>query len=127
GESILLDTGWPGARDAERIRKVAVDEAHLTRIDHLVTTHWHTDHVGGVSDLARLLPIARFYDHGFPEGAPSDIKPELKAAYLETTRGKSTVLHPGDGIELWATPGTPPVSARVVAADGLVEGEAAGA
>lgn len=127
GESILVDTGWPGPRDAERIRKVAVEEAGLKRIDHLVTTHWHTDHFGGVADLARLLPIARFYDHGFPEGAAPDIKPELKEAYLKVTGGQSTVLRPGDTLSLWEAPGRPAVSARVVSSHGLVEGEETGA
>src|SRR5687767_13378219 len=51
GESVLVDTGWPGARDADRIRQAA-QEAGITRIDHLVTTHWHQDHFGGVADLA---------------------------------------------------------------------------
>ena len=127
GESILVDTGWPGPRDAERIRKVAVEEAGLQRIDHLVTTHWHIDHFGGVADLARVLPIARFYDHGFPEGAPPDIKPELKEAYLKVTRGQSTVLRPGDTLSLSTAPGRPPVGARVVSSHGLVEGDALGA
>src|SRR2546422_2683598 len=40
GESVLVDSGWPLPRDADRIREAARD-AGLTRIDHLVTTHWH--------------------------------------------------------------------------------------
>jgi beta-lactamase superfamily II metal-dependent hydrolase len=125
GESVLIDTGWNGGRDADRI-KAAAARAGITRIDHLVVTHWHQDHVGGVADLAQRLPIGRFYDHGFPEPLP-DLTPELKEAYLRATKGASRALRPGDTIELKQAPGAPPVSLRVLAAHGLVGGEAAGA
>jgi beta-lactamase superfamily II metal-dependent hydrolase len=125
GESILVDSGWPEARDAERIQRVAA-EAGVERIDHLVTTHWHRDHFGGVAELARRLPIGAYYDHGFPDGAPRDIQPELKEAYLRVTGGRSTVLRPGDRLTLRQAAG-PPLDVRVVTSHGLVEGEDAGA
>jgi beta-lactamase superfamily II metal-dependent hydrolase len=125
GESILVDTGWPGTRDTDRIAQAA-REAGVSRIDHLVTTHWHGDHVGGVATLAARLPIGHFYDHGFPEGKPSDIDVVLRAAYLLATGGRSTVLHAGDEIPLRQAPGAPPVSLRVVAANGIVVGDAPG-
>src|SRR5262249_5839095 len=56
GESLLIDTGnvAPAAaiRDAERIM-AATKDAGLTRIDNLITTHWHGDHYGGMGELAR--------------------------------------------------------------------------
>jgi competence protein ComEC len=124
GESVLVDTGWPGERDAERIARAAGD-AGITRIDHLVTTHWHTDHFGGVEALAARLPIGRFYDHGFPAGEHPDITPALKEAYLRVTGG-STVLRPGDTLNLRQSAGAPAISAQVVTSAGLVMGEAAG-
>src|SRR5438552_15547874 len=48
GESVLIDCGNPGNRDAERIHDVAAKQAGLKAIDHLIITHWHTDHYGGV-------------------------------------------------------------------------------
>ncbi|MEI6772716.1 MAG: MBL fold metallo-hydrolase, partial [Planctomycetota bacterium] len=47
GESLLIDCGNPGKRDAERIHKVATEKAGLKAIDHLFITHWHLDHYGG--------------------------------------------------------------------------------
>src|SRR5215510_4322880 len=67
GESVLIDCGNPGARDAERIARTATELAGLKTIDHLVITHWHTDHYGGVERLVKLLPVRTFYDHGIPE------------------------------------------------------------
>jgi competence protein ComEC len=125
GESVLVDTGWPGTRDAARIA-VAAREAGVTRIDHLITTHWHQDHFGGVADLAGRLPIGRFYDHGFPAGNPPDIDPKLKAAYLDATKGRSTVLRPGDQVRLRQARGIPTLRLRVVTADGAVAGEVPG-
>ena len=59
GESVLIDTGNGGAgaaRDAERIAAAARD-AGLSKIDHLIITHFHNDHVGGLSELAKRVPI----------------------------------------------------------------------
>jgi glyoxylase-like metal-dependent hydrolase (beta-lactamase superfamily II) len=82
-ESVLIDCGNPGARDADRIHKVATEQAGLKAIDGMVITHWHTDHYGGVARLARLLPIHRYYDHGIPEKLDDDPKnfPLLIQAY----------------------------------------------
>ena len=63
GESVLVDTGWPGDRNATRIVAAAKD-AGVKQIDHLLITHFHTDHVGGVPALAAKIPIRNFYDHG---------------------------------------------------------------
>ena len=65
GESMLIDTGWPGfeARDAKRIA-AAAHKAGVRQIDYLLVTHFHVDHAGGVPQLAALLPIRNFIDHG---------------------------------------------------------------
>src|ERR1700676_2831880 len=65
GESVLIDSGNGGAaaaRDADRIM-AAVKDAGLTQIDHLITTHWHGDHFGGMAELAGRIPIKEFIDH----------------------------------------------------------------
>ena len=67
GQSLLIDTGnvAPEAaiRDAGRIL-AATQDARLTQIDHLIITHWHGDHFGGVAELAKRIPIKHFIDHG---------------------------------------------------------------
>ncbi len=96
GESVLIDTGNPGARDADRIMAAAKD-AGVARIDHLITTHWHGDHFGGMSDLAGRIPIAHFIDHGpSVEDQPRTVE-FLKDAYPAlVTKTKHTVARPGD-------------------------------
>src|SRR5262249_60326053 len=73
GESMLVDTGWAGfnKRDADRIA-AAAKSAGVKKIDYLVTSHYHADHVGGVPQLAEKLPILNFVDHG---ASVEDTKP----------------------------------------------------
>ena len=65
GESVLIDTGnLNGAvRDVGRIMD-AVRDAGLTQIDHLILTHYHADHFGGMEELSKRIPIREFIDHG---------------------------------------------------------------
>ena len=103
GESLLIDTGNAGAaapRDAGRIMAAAHD-AGLTRIDHLVTTHWHGDHVGGLAELATRIPIRHFIDHGANVQPAPGIDEFLKDAYPRLyEKGTHTVAKPGDTIAI---------------------------
>jgi competence protein ComEC len=96
GESILVDTGNPGRRDAGRIFKVATEVAKLRQIDHLVVTHYHRDHFGGAADLAALMPIKSVYDNGDFANMPE--KPDRAYAALKCDR--RVVINPGDKLEL---------------------------
>jgi beta-lactamase superfamily II metal-dependent hydrolase len=101
GSSLLVDTGWPGSngRDADRVQ-AAMKEAGITRIDHLLITHYHVDHVGGVPELAKRVPIGEFLDHG-ENREDSDITRHDYAAYVKAIEGKPRrVVHPGDTIDL---------------------------
>jgi beta-lactamase superfamily II metal-dependent hydrolase len=101
GESLLIDTGNGGAaapRDAGRIIAAARD-AGVTRIDHLVTTHWHGDHVGGLAEFAARMPIRHFIDHGANVQPGPGIDEFLKDAYPKLyEKGTHTVARPGDTI-----------------------------
>jgi len=65
GESLLIDTGWPGngGRDANRIA-AAAKNAGIQKIDFVLITHYHDDHVGGAPQLAAKIPVGTFIDHG---------------------------------------------------------------
>ncbi|HLN28884.1 MAG TPA: MBL fold metallo-hydrolase [Gemmataceae bacterium] len=121
GESVLIDCGNPGSRDAERIFRVARD-AGLKAIDHLIITHWHTDHYGGVDRLANLLPIHHYYDHGIPATLAEDPQnfPLLIQAYKNASQGKSKALKPGDQIALKQKEGSPAIGLLCLCGSGEV-------
>jgi beta-lactamase superfamily II metal-dependent hydrolase len=129
GESILIDCGNPGDRDAERIHDVAAKQLSLRAIDHLIITHWHTDHYGGVARLSKLMPIHHYYDHGIPKELKEDPMnfPTLIKAYKTATEGKSKVLKPGDELELHQVKGVPAVNLVCVCGDGDVVPDKPGA
>lgn len=102
GESILVDAGWPGydGRDAKRI-VAAAKQAGLTKIDYLLMTHYHLDHVGGVPQMAEMFPVATMVDHG--SNTETGRRPkELEDAYLRVTATgvKRTQVKPGDVLKL---------------------------
>ena len=102
GQSLLIDTGNVGpqasVRDAERIMDAARD-AHLAQIDHLITTHWHGDHYGGLAELAKRIPIRDFIDHG-PSVQPNPAVDEFLAKVYPTlyAGARHTVAKVGDKI-----------------------------
>lgn len=99
GETLLVDTGNPGARDLDRIMEV-LGVAGVTKLDYLISTHYHTDHVGGLTALAQRIPIAHFMDHGANVESPEAIQ-GFRAAYEAIyARAKHTVLKPGDRVPL---------------------------
>jgi beta-lactamase superfamily II metal-dependent hydrolase len=121
GASLLVDTGWPvvdshssdpyqlglhkerlpdqNGRDTERIQQ-AMRDAGITRIDHVLITHFHVDHVGGVPELVKRVPVGEFLDHG-PNREDSDITRHDYAAYLKAIEGKPRrIVHPGDTISI---------------------------
>ena len=112
GKSLLIDSGFPGLRDAGRIYRVATQAAGLSRIDHLVTTHYHLDHFGGAPTLATLLTIGTVYDNGdFKEGWE---KPSPE--YLGLRSENRAVINPGEMILLGGAPDSPQVKVRCLAA-----------
>ena len=125
GESILIDSGNPGERDSGRIAEAAT-AAGVTEITHYVTTHWHSDHVGGISPLSKRLPVRNVYGHRLPEPLTEDISPELMTAWKGLS-ATPVFLEPGDSIKLKGSRGTPTPRLRVLAANGRVEGEKADA
>ena len=101
GQSMLVDAGWPGfeGRDAERIMQAA-KLAGIHRINYLLVTHYHADHVGGVAQLAARIPIDNFLDHG-PDTQKTPADQKLYSTYLHAAQeGEHKVVKPGDEIPL---------------------------
>ena len=122
GESLLVDTGWPGfnGRDADRI--VALCKlAGVTKIDNLVLTHYHVDHAGGVPQLAAKIPVGRFIDHGINRESAAVSGGEVTVAawtayqqVLAEGHAEHLVVKPGDVLPVKA------MKVEVVSADGEV-------
>jgi competence protein ComEC len=127
GESLLIDSGFPEQRDAQRILHVARDVARLRQIDHYITTHWHRDHVGGIPLLAKLISVKRFYDHGLPSAAAPDIAPGQIELYRQIVHDSSVTLKAGDEITLRNGKSPLPLRIRVMASNATVVGEQPGA
>jgi beta-lactamase superfamily II metal-dependent hydrolase len=103
GESLLMDTGngaAAAARDADRIM-AAVKDAGLSRLDHLITTHWHGDHFGAMAEVARRIPVAHFIDHGPSVQSQPASDVFLKDVYPGLYgKARRTVAKPGDRIPI---------------------------
>lgn len=113
GGSLLVDTGWPGnnGRDADRI-KAAMKDAGISKIDKVLITHYHNDHVGGVPNLVQRVQVGEFIDHGVNR-EDSDITREDTANYMKAIEGRQRrVVHPGDTIDI------PGLTINVLTADG---------
>ena len=118
GKSLLIDTGWPDkGRDADRIVAAARD-AGIRKIDFVLITHFHDDHVGGAPQLAAKIPVGAFIDHGEARENSDGVK-RVFAAYqqlLSTGKYKHLTAKPGEVLPVTG------MQVRVVTADGeLIE------
>ena len=113
GESLLVDTGWPdfNGRDANRI----VSAAHAAGIDHIdyvLITHYHLDHVGGVTQLAERIKIRAFVDHGpnvetsaATRGAYADYEKVAASAPRRTAKPGDTLPFQGMTVQVLISAG----------------------
>jgi competence protein ComEC len=104
GKSLLIDTGWPGndGRDADRIVAAAKD-AGVSKIDFVLITHFHDDHVGGAPQLAARIPVGAFLDHGENREPGDNVTAERWQAYkalLDSGKFKHIVAKPGYTLDL---------------------------
>ena len=116
GESLLIDTGWPGndGRDADRIVAEA-KKAGLAKIDYVLITHYHDDHVGGVPQLVARIPVGTFIDHGPNREMDGGITEHGYAEYqkvLAAGTSKHLTVKPGDVLPIKG------FHATVISADG---------
>src|SRR5438132_14103916 len=78
----------------------AVRDAGLKQIDHLITTHFHGDHIGGLLELAKRIPIQEFIDHGPNVQPATAIDPIMQQYAVLNAKVKHRVVKPGDKIDV---------------------------
>jgi competence protein ComEC len=118
GKSLLIDTGWPGNnfRDADRI-VAAAKSAGLSRIDAVLITHYHDDHVGGVPQLVQRIPVGTFFVHGPNRELDHGATERGYAAFQKVvadTKAKEIVVKPGDRLPIQG------MNVTVISSDGKV-------
>ena len=100
GPLVLVDAGFPGDRDADRIAAVVQGELGKDTIDLAIVTHFHTDHVGGIPALLDRVAITEFWDHGDSVEAGGEPGQSLWQDYLAVADGKRTVVTPGESHDI---------------------------
>ncbi|HUV64874.1 MAG TPA: MBL fold metallo-hydrolase [Sedimentisphaerales bacterium] len=128
GESVLIDTGSlePKHRDADRMYK-ACQYAGLKHIDYLITTHFDSDHYGGILELSGRIPVKCFMDKGAPPPAHQQDNKTFKTLYplyQQATKGNVTALRAGDNVPLKNDPDGRilPIALHCVASEKKIEG-----
>ena len=119
GESILIDSGNAGVRDPNRLAKLAKEQAGLSKIDFLVTTHMHTDHFGGAAELSELIPIGTVLDNGIPDENPDGNKADRTwlhtiKPYRDMKVAARRKLEPGEVFPLKHRDGAPHLEIRCI-------------
>ena len=114
-QSLLIDTGWTaemGAKDPDSAQRiVAAARRHgLSKLDYVLITHYHLDHVGGVPELLTLFPVGTLLDHGPVREVPPPDMPSAAAKfqpaalypkYLEAIHGHPhRSMKPGDTLDI---------------------------
>jgi competence protein ComEC len=118
GQSLLIDTGWNGnnGRDADRI-PAAAKQAGISKINYVLITHFHADHVGGLPQLVARFPVETFIDHGENRETNDASTEKGWNAYqqlLATGKYKRITAKPGDSLPIRG------IKTTVVSSDGAL-------
>ena len=104
GQTVLIDsgTGETTRQLSDRLRELGVK-----RIDILIATHPHEDHIGGMAEVVREFPVGRIYMPRIPDAqVPTTSVYENLLKAIDAKNLKITAAHggmtllDGDGIKL---------------------------
>jgi beta-lactamase superfamily II metal-dependent hydrolase len=99
GESMLIDTGYAGYADRDLNRVLAAMKlAGLTKLDYLLVTHYHNDHVGNAAGIAARIPVGTFIDHGEPVETTAEAKALYDTYVKARAGGRHLLAKPGDKV-----------------------------
>ncbi len=105
-QSLPIDAGYAGfgGRDAKRI-DTAAKAAGVSRIDYLLVTHFHSDHVGGVLELLERLPVSNILDYGPSVDAggkyPDDYAAAVASSPWQKSRQAECMSHRACKLLMW--------------------------
>jgi competence protein ComEC len=95
----------------------AAKKAGIKKIDYVLITHFHEDHVGGVPQLVARIPVGTFIDHGpnrETSNAPTEQGYEAYQKILATGKYRHIVAKPGDALPIKG------IKSLVISADGTL-------
>lgn len=98
---VLMDAGFQrdDGRDSGRIM-AAMKDAGVTEIDYFLASHFHGDHVGGLSSLSANVSIKEFIDHGDSVEQDSERRRADWESYLSIVEGARRSVAAGDQLSL---------------------------
>jgi beta-lactamase superfamily II metal-dependent hydrolase len=116
GESVLIDSGYPGDRDADRVKK-ACDAAGLKKIDHMLITHFHADHFGALADIVKRIPIGHLWTRDIVHAAEKERNDPKLAVLDEIKVDERHLVKVGQTLPLKQAPGAAALVLRFIGGD----------
>jgi len=63
-KTIMIDSGSHMKKNSSSYMLAYLKQSGIKRIDYLIATHYHEDHIGGMDDLFKSFDIGAVYDNG---------------------------------------------------------------
>jgi len=97
GQTMLVDAGVP---DEGATVVAYLQQRHVARIDLLVATHPHEDHIGGMKDVLAEFPVGQAWDDGYVLGSKTqeDYLADIKARGIPLSVARAGMTRQMDGV-----------------------------